>query len=232
MSGDNAPQRRKRTQGQPAGSGARTAAEQPLALTQLAAQVRANLASFERHAAEPLPGCRRAAVTVTVISHRGEPHVLLTKRLARMRNPGQWALPGGLVEGSETTVTAALRELDEEAGVRAANTDVIGLLDDFPTDSGFLVTPVVVMPGDSVRPVRNPAEVHSLHPIPVRRLLDPDLPRWRPQPGGGALLQLPLRRGMVVHAPTGAILWQFRDVALLGRHTRVSGTTQPPFTRS
>lgn len=232
MSGDNAPQRRRRTQEQPDASGARTTAEQPLTLAQLAAQVRANLASFERHAAEPLPGRRRAAVAITVLSHRGEPHVLLTKRVVRMRNPGQWALPGGLIEGEETAGTAALRELAEEAGIRATSTDVIGFLDDFQADSGFLITPAVVVPRNSVRPVRNPAEVHSLHPIPVRRLLDPDLPRWRPQPDGGVLLQLPLRRGMVVHAPTGALLWQFREVALLGRHTRVAGTAQPPFTRA
>lgn len=201
-------------------------------LARLAARVRANLAAFERRAGEPLVGGRRAAVAVTVLRHRGEPHVLLTKRLVRMRNPGQWALPGGLIEAGETAATAALRELAEETGVRAASTDVIGFLDDFRTDSGFLITPAVVFPGGPVRPARNPQEVHSLHPIPVRRLLDSDLPRWRPQGDGGALLQLPLRRGMVVHAPTGALLWQFREVALLGRHTRVADTAQPPFTRS
>lgn len=196
------------------------------------ARVRANLASFARHAADPLPGGRRAAVAITVIEYRRVPHVLLLKRADRGRNAGQWALPGGRVDEGEDVEAAALRELAEETGLVAARGDVIGLLDDFAADSGFVITPVVVVPAGSTGLVRNPAEVHSLHRIPVRRLLDPDLPRWRPQPGGGVLLQMPLRRGMVVHAPTGAMLWQFREVALLGRDTRVADVTQPAFTRT
>jgi hypothetical protein len=46
------------------------------------------------------------------------------------------------------------------------------------------------------------------------------------------LLQMPFRRDMVVHAPRGALLWQFREVALLGRATRVAGVSQPEWTRS
>lgn len=42
----------------------------------------------------------------------------------------------------------------------------------------------------------------------------------------------PLRRNMIVHAPTGALLWQFREVALLGRHTRVDDLDEPEFARS
>lgn len=201
-------------------------------MDELTARVRSNLASFERHSAEPRPGQSRAAVAITVVQHRGEPHVILLKRADRGRNAGQWAMPGGRVDGGETVVAAALRELAEETSVAAASGDVIGLLDDFRTDSGFIITPAIVVPPSPVRPKRNPAEVHSLHRVPLRRLLDPDLPRWRPQTNGDVLLQMPLRPNMVVHAPTGALLWQFREVALLGRHTRVADTAQPPFTRS
>lgn len=201
-------------------------------MPEVAARIRTNLASFERHHAEPRPGQRRAAVAITIIKHRGEPHVVLLKRAAHGRNPGQWAMPGGRVDGGEAVVAAALRELAEETGILASPGDVAGLLDDFHADSGFLITPAVVILGAPARPKRNPGEVHSLHRVPLHRLLDPDLPRWRPQPDGGVLLQMPLRPNMVVHAPTGALLWQFREVALLGRHTRVADTAQPPFTRS
>jgi 8-oxo-dGTP pyrophosphatase MutT (NUDIX family) len=195
------------------------------------AVVRANLLRFRRRAAQPTPDTRRAAVSITLLPHRGEAHVLLLKRVAFGRNAGQWALPGGRLDSAETPVEGALRELQEETGVTAAPDGVVGLLDDFVTDSGFLITPVVVAPTQPVRPARNPAEVHSLHPIAVSRLLDPELPRWRRQPDGTLLLQLPLRRGMVVHAPTGALLWQFREVALLGRPTRVADAAQPSFSR-
>lgn len=200
-------------------------------LDAVVALTRSNLARFRRRAVEPAPQTRRAVVAVTLLPHRGEAHVLLLKRVARGRNGGQWALPGGRLDGAETVVEAALRELAEETGLLARPGDVIGRLDDFVTDSGFHITPVVVAPEPAARPVRNPAEVHSLHPIPVERLLALELPRWRRQPDGTRLLQLPLRRGMVVHAPTGALLWQFREVALLGRATRVADAVQPAFTR-
>ncbi|RVU23262.1 CoA pyrophosphatase [Streptomyces antnestii] len=211
---------------------AEVAAEPPdfTGLAQVAHRVRTHLAAFERREATAPPDARRAGVCVTLLVHRGEAHVLLIKRAPRGRNAGQWALPGGRLDGAETPVQAALRELGEETGIQATPTDVAGVLDDFVTDSGFVITPVVVIPHEPVRPVRDRREVHSLHPIPLRRLTDPDIPRWHTDADGRSLLQMPLRRGMVVHAPTGALLWQFREVALLGRTTRVADLVQPAFT--
>ena len=191
-------------------------------------EIRRNLAAFPRRAADP--GARRAAVAVCVLGcDTDDPRLLIVKRVARGRNAGQWALPGGRTEPGESAVEAALRELEEETG--AAGGSVAGLLDDFVTDSGFCITPVVVLAADGTRPRRAPAEVASLHVVPLAALLAGDVPRWREQPGAPPLLQMKLRHDMVIHPPTGALLYQFREVALLGRPTRVAGLAQPEWTR-
>jgi 8-oxo-dGTP pyrophosphatase MutT (NUDIX family) len=154
-----------------------------------------------------------------------DPRVLIAKRVARGRNAGQWALPGGKLDPGESPVEGALRELGEEAGIEAV--EVAGLLDDFVTDSGFVITPVVTLAPPGARPRRNADEIASLHAIPFAALLAEGVPRWR-----GPLLQMKLRHDMVIHAPTGALLYQFREVALLGRHTRVADVAQPAWTRS
>ena len=192
--------------------------------------VRRHLAARERVVAEG--SHRRAGVAVTVYPRRGEPHLLVIKRSFAGRNAGQWALPGGRVEEHESAVDAALRELAEEAGISAGPEDVAGVLDDLVTGSGFVITPVVVVLRDAVRPRRDPHEVHSLHPVALRRLMSPSVPRWRRQPAGDPLLQMPLRHDMVIHAPTGAIIWQFREVALLGAEVGTADVLQPDWTHT
>jgi 8-oxo-dGTP pyrophosphatase MutT (NUDIX family) len=194
------------------------------------AAITQRLTDWERSRAAVGPATRRAAVAVTLIDRSDTAHVLLLKRVPRGLNPGQWALPGGKADGEEDVVETALRELEEETGLRAAPTDVLGLLDDFVTVSGYVITPVIVAPPGDQRPIRRPTEIASLHPIPVARLLAPGVPRWRKTATGGRLLQMPLRHDMVVHAPTGAILWQFAEVGLRGASRRVADVLQPDFT--
>jgi 8-oxo-dGTP pyrophosphatase MutT (NUDIX family) len=194
-------------------------------------RIRRNLAAFERRAAPPDGALRRAAVAVTLLECDSAPQVLIVKRVARGLNSGQWALPGGKLDPGEESIAAALRELREETGVDAGPDRVAGLLDDVVTDSGFCITPVVVVAPDGAAPVRNPAEVASLHPIALARLLDQRVPRWARAPDGRPLLQMPLRHDMVIHAPTGAILLQFREVAVRGLAMRVADLAQPEWTR-
>jgi 8-oxo-dGTP pyrophosphatase MutT (NUDIX family) len=191
-------------------------------------RLREAVAVFPRVAATLADGQRHAAVAITVLDVSSEPRVLVLKRAARGTNAGQWALPGGRLEPGETAEAAALREAHEEVGLRDA--EVAGVLDDFVTDSGFVITPVVVLAPEPAALRRNPDEVQSLHPVPLARLLDDDVLHWATGEGGERLLQLWLRHDMHVHAPTGAILWQFREL-VLGRETRVAGFAQPEWTR-
>ncbi|MBB5783660.1 NUDIX hydrolase [Nonomuraea jabiensis] len=188
-------------------------------------QIRSHLAAFDRRQVPPTGGVRRAAVTVCVLEDAERvPYTILIKRAAHGRNPGQWALPGGRMDDGERAVDAALRELAEETGVTGV--EVAGMLDDFVTDSGFVITPVVAF-GGVQQPVADPREVASVHDVPLEWFLAPGVPRWR-----GKLLQMPLGPSIVVHAPTGAILWQFAEVALRGREQRVFDVKQPRWTRT
>ena len=74
-----------------------------------------------------------------------EPALILTRRSSQLRNhPGQWALPGGRMDGGESAERAALREMSEEVGVNLQEEHVLGRLDDFITRSGYIMTPVVI----------------------------------------------------------------------------------------
>ena len=181
---------------------------------------------FER-VAVPLDG-RRAAAVAIVISGDAEPVIWLTRRATGMRaHPGQFALPGGRIDPGEDAVAAALRELDEELGVTASPADCLGLLDDYPTRSGYVITPVVLRLGGAPRPRPNPAEVAHVHVIGVRDLAVE--PRFLTIPESDRpVIQLPLA-GRLVHAPTAAVLYQFREAALYGRTTRVAHLGQPVF---
>ncbi|GAB2952036.1 NUDIX hydrolase [Nonomuraea fastidiosa] len=194
-------------------------------IDELRTQVTARLAAFRRRQVPPADGLRRAGVTVCVLEDaERSPYVVVIRRSAAGRNAGQWALPGGRAEDGERPEDAALRELAEEIGVTGV--EVAGLLDDFVTDSGFVITPVVAFGGPQ-EPVADPREVASVHAVPLERFLAPGVPRWR-----GELLQMPLGPSIVIHAPTGAILWQFAEVALRGREQRVFDVAQPRWTRT
>jgi 8-oxo-dGTP pyrophosphatase MutT (NUDIX family) len=171
----------------------------------------------DRHAGETLGGAGGASL-------------LLCQRALRMtRHAGQWALPGGRIEAGETPLEAALRELDEELSVRLEPQSVVGWLDDYATRSGFVITPAVVWGG--ANPTLNPArdEVLGVYRLSLRELVDAE-PRFIAIPESDRpVLQLPLGSELI-HAPTGAVLFQLRQVGLLGRTgERVDEIEEPVF---
>ncbi|MCP5150984.1 MAG: CoA pyrophosphatase [Chromatiales bacterium] len=193
----------------------------------------ANLAGFSRRAVEG-DGLRHAAVAVTLVDDEDgdRPCFLITRRGRGLnRHRGQWALPGGRVDAGETAVEAALRELHEELGLRRDTDDVLGLLDDYPTRSGYRITPVVVW-GGPVRELHpDPGEVAAVYRVPLSDLDRPGIPHLERIPESDRpVLSVPLESlGTRVYAPTAAVIYQTREVALHGRATRVAEFDQPVF---
>ncbi len=191
-----------------------------------------NLARFE-HRRETDPSLRRAAVAAVLVEDEaGVPSFLLTRRAQHLANHGgQWALPGGRVDPGEGAFDAALRELREELGLSLGRERVLGRLDDYPTRSGFAITPVVVWGGPDAAIAPDPAEVAAAYRVPLAELLRPDVPRFRRiLESERTLVSIPIARvDTDIHAPTAAILYQLREVALCGLATRVAHYEQPPF---
>ena len=207
-------------------------------------RIRANLQGFEvRSLARE--GLKQAAVALTVVDvadergvyeiridqfPRDDGALILTRRSLKLKNhAGQWALPGGSVDAGEEPEDTALRELAEEVGLVLPRENVIGRLDDFATRSRFVITPVVVWAGPGVDLTPNPAEVASIHRIPVGELLREDAPLLEDTvESEHPILCMPVGDSFIA-APTAAFLYQFREVAILGNDTRVAHYDQPFF---
>ena len=211
---------------------------------ELKARIAANLAAFDP-IENKVEDARHAAVAITVTDAGFGPNLsglpqfdawqpdaalVLTKRSAKLRNhAGQWALPGGRLDPSEAPLQTALRELREEVDVHLPSSAALGVLDDFVTRSGFVMSPVVFWGGPRLRMQPDPNEVASVHRIPVSEFLREDAP-WLDQvpTSEHPMLRLPVGDSFIA-APTAALIYQFREVCLFGRHTRVAHYEQPTF---
>ena len=156
--------------------------------------------------------------------------LILTRRAKTLSgHAGQWALPGGRIDDGETPEQTALRELAEEVNLLLDPGAVLGRLDTFVTRSGYAITPVVLWAGAAREMVPNPDEVASIHRIPVAEFLREDAPMLETIPQSpNPVLRMPVGTNWIA-APTAAMIYQFREVCVLGRNTRVAHFEQPLF---
>ena len=175
---------------------------------------------------------RRAAAVAVVLLADGEDRgcFLITRRASNLRrHSGQWALPGGRVDPGETVAEAALRELSEEVGLDLRPEHLLGRLDDYPTRSGFVISPFVVWSSGAADLAPNPEEVAAVYRVPLATLDAPEVPILKTIPESDRpVIAIPML-DTEVHAPTAAILYQFREVCLWGRDTPVDHFEQPVF---
>jgi 8-oxo-dGTP pyrophosphatase MutT (NUDIX family) len=194
--------------------------------------IAARCAAFARlPASEPVPALKRAAVALalTAAEASGGTALLLTLRASGLRaHSNQWALPGGRCDEGEMPAVAARRELHEELGLELGEGDVLGLLDDYPTRSGYLITPVVLWAGTGAALSPNPEEVASVHHVVLDNIEDADAFSFTTIPESTRRVIRFRHAGQFIHAPTAALIYQFSEV-LAGRDTRVAELEQPVF---
>lgn len=192
----------------------------------------AHLAAFEeRDLAKTHADLRPAAVALLLSKDaEGRACFIITRRPGHLRrHAGQWALPGGRLDEGETPREAALRETQEEIGLDLPPSSILGRLDDFPTRSGFRITPFVCWNETDQTLRADPEEVERIHVVPLDELEKPEVPVLREIPESDRpVLSIPML-DTLIHSPTAAILYQMREVVLHGRSTRVAHYEQPVF---
>lgn len=191
----------------------------------LATQIAERLTAF---APKPIdgPGLRRASVALTFYADEHEEgQLIITKRAAKMnRHANQWALPGGRLDEGESQEQAARREMDEEIGLSLPESALLGQLDDYEARSGYAITPFVYWAGQLPKMTPEPAEVAAIYGIPLTMLAHKKAFELADEDGLLVRFHFGQRQ---IHAPAAALLYQFREVCLLGQETRVAHLRSP-----
>lgn len=156
-----------------------------------------------------------AAVLVPVVQRPEQLTVLLTQRTAHLNDhPGQVSFPGGRCEAhDQTPIVTALREAEEEVGLRPAQVDVLGVLPEYRTGTGFSVTPVVGLVSLPLDLRLDAFEVAEVFETPLSFLLDPDNHQRMSVEIAGALRQfwaMPYQGYFIWGATAGMIVSFYR----------------------
>jgi 8-oxo-dGTP pyrophosphatase MutT (NUDIX family) len=167
-------------------------------------------------------GKTRAAVLVPLLPVDGGLHVLYTRRAASLpHHQGQVSFPGGTHDDGRdaTLVATALREAEEEIGLRPADVRVLGTLDDIETmTSRFVITPVVGVTPHPYTWVPSPHEVDHIFTVPLATLLQPDAERRETWDFSGTAVPIDLFSvaGQTIWGATHRITRNLLDVIVEG----------------
>lgn len=158
-----------------------------------------------------------AAVLAPVVDRDGEDHLLFTRRADHLgEHPGQMSFPGGGAEPEDATILeTALREANEEIGLKPSEAEIVGQLDDIRTVTEYAVTPFVAHVPDREY-VRDDNEVAEIVVLPISGLLDPDNYEYerRSHPYyGDIVIHYFHVNGYTVWGATGRILVQLLELA-------------------
>ncbi len=131
--------------------------------------------NYGRQFGPPARDARPAAVLVLLYPHEDQWHLPLILRPTGMSShAGQIGLPGGRIEPGESTQEAALRETEEELGIRLTETDLLGRLSpSWVHPTNYSITPHVAAVDRRPTMCPNPDEVAQVLEVPLAGLLDP-----------------------------------------------------------
>jgi 8-oxo-dGTP pyrophosphatase MutT (NUDIX family) len=183
----------------------------------LAARV-PGVAPVDRIAPADLPrgGFAHAAAIVPLHERGGEVHVLLTRRPRHMsRHAGQLSVPGGRVHPGEDPLDAALREAEEEVGLRRADVDVLGRLSEtLVLQSAFRLTPWVASVPYPYAYAADPGEVDEILHVPLSAMERPGIHRVEPREAYGMRLDVHFFAlgEDVLWGATARIVWELLGV--------------------
>lgn len=117
---------------------------------------------------------RKASVLIGFVDRPNGMYVVLTRRAKHLKHhPGQISFPGGKYEDSDTSLQyTALREANEEIGLKPGQVEVLGQMPELVTISRFSVTPIVALVDPDYSVVLDPNEVDEAFEVPAQHLLD------------------------------------------------------------
>ena len=191
------------------------------------AAVTRNLERFDARRIDDASLKHAAVCLILADDGAGDCALLITRRASHLKaHAGQFALPGGRVDAGESAIDAARREAREEINLELAPGAILGRLDDFPTRSGYVITPLVAGAQGAAMSA-NPAEVARLYRVHLSELARPGSPEFVSIPESDRpVVRYPIL-DTKVYAPTAAVIYQFMEVAVHGRDTRVAHLEQP-----
>ncbi len=163
-----------------------------------------------------LAGLRAAAVLIPLVRHAEGDTILLTRRADTLRNhTGQISFPGGGRDAGDASFAAtALREAQEEVGLDPATVEILGYLDDYPTLTGYRITPVVGLVTPPLVLAPDPDEVAAVFELPLTEVLDRERFQLKSLSRGSVTVPFhELQYGEHrIWGATAAILWQLHGL--------------------